>query len=54
MLKGLKRKLVILSVLVVAFTAVPAAPVRAQDGPVCVLCVCDFGRCFCYRTKCPE
>ncbi len=54
MLKKLKRKLVILSVLVVAVTAVSAAPVRAQDGPVCVLCVCEYGRCWCYRVPCPE
>lgn len=54
MLKKLTRKLVVLSVLVVAVTAVSAAPVRVQAEPVCMLCVCEYGRCWCYQVACPE
>jgi hypothetical protein len=61
MLRGLKRKLVILSVLVAAFAAVSSAPTsHARGGVFCdeapidsgctpgtLLCCNDYGGCWC-------
>ena len=53
MLKKLTRKLVILSVLVVAVTAVSAAPTQVRADPTCYYCYCDGGRCYCVEVACP-
>jgi hypothetical protein len=60
MLKGLKRKLVTLSLLVAAFAAVSAAPTAHAGGVFCdeapidsgctpgtLLCCNDYGGCWC-------
>ena len=52
MLKRLTRRLVILSVLIVALTAVAAAPTQAE--PTCLLCICENGKCECKPVICPD
>jgi len=52
MLKRLTRKLVTLSVLVVALTAVSAAPSQAETE--CYFCWCDGGGCYCVQVVCPD
>jgi hypothetical protein len=54
MLKRLTRKLLTLSVLVVALTAVFAAPTRARAEPTCWVCVCEGSRCECVQVVCPQ
>ena len=51
MLKRLTRKLVALSVLVVALTVVSVTTTRAE--PQCFLCMCENSRCVCVPVACP-
>lgn len=53
MLKRVTRKLITLSILVAALTAVAAVPSRARAEPTCWVCYCD-GQCYCVQVVCPE